>query len=308
MKTMKNHLHAALLLGAFVSALGLAAVAQNVPSPAPVTPQAAPALHEPHTPAEAQALVRAAIEHQLAEDEKGGGPAFRYTLRENGKRGILTKEMIQTKDGIVARLVSINDRPLTPEERRTDDEKLDRLLHDPQARAQKLKAQREDDKRTRKMVATLPDAFLFEPDGTVPAPRGPLVRVKFKPNPEFDPPSRELQVFQGMEGTMLIEPRAQRLVEIDGTLFRDVNFGWGILGHLDKGGQFVVRQSDVTGDGHWEVTSMKLKFDGKAVIFKSIHIRNDDQASNYRVVPNDLSFAQGIDLLRKQDTAVAQTK
>jgi len=302
-------------LGAVVSVLSVGALCQNAPAPtqapAAAQPQPAPnasAEAEPRTPAAAQALVRTAIQKQLEEDEKGGGPAFRYILKENGKHGRLTKEMIQTKDGIIARLIAINDRPLTPEERKADDERLEHLLNDPKARQQKFESQREDDKRTRQMVGALPDAFLFEPDGMVDGPDGPLVRVKFKPNPKYDPPNRELQVFQGMAGTMLIDPHDQRLAEINGKLFRDVNFGWGILGHLDKGGEFLVRQSDVTGNGHWEVTSMKLRFDGKALIFKSIHIRDDDEATNFHVVPNNLSFAQGVELLKKQGTALAQKK
>lgn len=269
---------------------------------------ATPAAEVPHSPAEAQALVRTAIQNQLDEDAQPGGPAFRYTLRTNGKRGVLTQDMVETKDGIIARLVAVNDRPPTPEERKADDDKLNQLLNDPQARQQKLKAQREDDKRTRKMVGAIPDAFIFEPDGTAEGPHGPLVRLKFQPNPRYNPPSRELQVFQGMAGTMLIDPRAKRLAEIDGHLFRDVNFGWGILGHLDKGGQFIVRQGDVTGEGNWQVTEMKLNFDGKAVIFKSIHIRDDDRASNFHVIPNNLTFAQGVELLRKQESAVAEKK
>ncbi len=302
---MIRRIQATVVLAALVSA-GLAAMGQNPPSAA--APANGNSAIGPRTPAEAQTLVRTTIQHQLDEDAKPGGPAFRYTLRENGKRGILTKEMVQTKDGIVARLVAINDRPLSEVERQADDQKLNLLLHDPQTREKKLKEQREDDKRTRKMVGALPDAFVFEPDGLVEGPRGPLVRVRFKPNPKFDPPSRELQVFQGMEGTMLIDPRAKRLAEINGKLFRDVNFGWGILGHLDKGGEFLVQQSDVTGSGNWEVTRMKLNFDGKAVIFKPIHIRDDDRATNFRVVPNDLTFAQGIELLRRQESAVAEKK
>lgn len=267
------------------------------------------AIQVPKNPDEARNLVRQVIQHQMAQDEKGGGQAFMWVQKENGKRGVLTKEMVDTKDGIVARLIAINDHPLTADERKSDDERLERLLNDPQARAQKAKQQQEDEKRTRRMVRALPDAFLYEPDGTVPGPNGAeLVRLKFKPDPNYDAPSRELQVYEGMEGHMLLDTHAQRLAEIDAKLFRDVNFGWGILGHLDKGGQFMVRQADVTGNGDWQVVAMKLSFDGKAVIFKPIHIRDDESASNFRPVPKDMSFAQGVELLKKQESAVAQKK
>ena len=262
----------------------------------------------PKNQPEAQALVRSVIQHQMDADAKGGGPSFMYVLKENGRHGVVTKGMVETQEGIIARLVAIDGKPLTPEQRNAEEDRLNKLLSDPQARAEKARKQKEDDQRSRKMVDALPDAFLYDPDGTAPGPRGELVRLKFHPNPNYDPPSRELQVFQGMEGHMIVDPRAKRLVEINAHLFRDVNFGWGILGHLDKGGEFQVQQSDVTGDNDWEITKMHLKFDGKAVIFKSIHIRDEETADNFRVVPKGLTFAQGVELLRKQETAVAEKK
>ncbi len=293
-------------------AMCLFTVAQNQPAMPPSGkaknhPAAAQNQEKPLTPPEAQVLVRNVIERQMEADEAGGGPAFRWVLKTNSKRGILTKELIDTKEGLVARLLAVNDRPPTAEERKADDDRLNKLLRDPDARQQKLKQQQEDDKRTRKMVRALADAFLYEFDGRPEGPVGPLILLKFRPNPQYDPPSRDLQVFQGMTGTMLIDPRAERLVEIDATLFRDVNFGWGILGHLDKGGEFMVRQADVTGKGDWQIIAMKLHFDGKALIFKPIHIRDDDTAANFRVVPSDLTFSQGVALLRTQETPVAET-
>jgi len=310
---LRNRTGKALGTVVVAAAMCLLALAQNQPAMPPAGKAnnhkgTAQNHGKPLTPPEAQALVRNAIERQMEADEKGGGPAFRYILKTNSKRGIQTKELIDTKEGIVARLLAVDDRPPTAEERKADDDRLNNLLRDPQARQQKLKQQQEDDKRTRKMVRALADAFVYEYESTAEGPGGPLVRLKFKPNPQYDPPSRELQVFQGMTGTMLIDPRAARLVEIDAKLFRDVNFGWGILGHLDKGGEFMVRQADVTGSGDWQIIAMRLRFDGKALIFKPIHIRDDDTATTFRVVPGDLTFAQGLELLRKQDGDVAEKK
>ena len=295
MRTMNRQRYLAAVVAA-MTAVSSAAFAQS------------PAASVPKNSAEAKVLVRRVIDHQMAEEEKDG-QTFMWTQKENGKRGVLTKDMVDTKDGIVARLIAINDRPLTPEERKADDDRLNKLLNDPQARTQKAKQQQEDEKRTKRMVRALPDAFLFEPDGTVPGPNGAeFVRLKFKPDPNYDAPSRELQVYEGMEGHMLLDTHAQRLVEIDAKLFRDVNFGWGILGHLDKGGQFLVRQADVTGKGDWQVVAMKLSFDGKAVIFKKIHIRDDESATNFRPVPKDMSFGQGVELLKKQDSSALAEK
>ena len=75
-----------------------------------------------------------------------------------------------------------------------------------------------------------------------------LVRMKFRPNPRYEPPSRVEQVLPGMEGTILVDAGKYRIAKIDGTLAREVSFGWGILGHLDRGGRFVVEQGEVDKD------------------------------------------------------------
>src|SRR5439155_25359263 len=75
---------------------------------------------------------------------------------------------------------------------------------------------------------------------------GNLVKLKFSPNPHFRPPSREAQVFHAMEGELAVDNRHKRLVELSGHLIQAVKFGGGLLGHLDKGGQFNVKQEQVS--------------------------------------------------------------
>jgi len=156
------------------------------------------------------------------------------------------------------------------------------------------------------MVRALPDAFLYQYDGFEPGKNGQqVIRLKFKPNPDYDPPNRELQVYQGMEGTMLVDPSDERLAKIQARLFKGVNFGWGILGHLDPDGQFEVAQSRVGGD-RWEVTEMRLRFTGRILLFKSLNINEHETAFDYRRAPENLSFIQGVEFLKKQPEFLAE--
>jgi hypothetical protein len=169
----------------------------------------------------------------------------------------------------------------------------------------KRKQEKEDAERTEKILRALPDAFLFEDDGTqegtstVGHVGDQLVRLKFRPNPNYDPPSRVEQVLTGMAGHVLIDAEEKRVAEIDGTLEKEVGFGWGILGHLDRGGRFFVQQADV-GEHHWEVTRMVLSFTGKILFFKKLNIQSNEVFSDFRPVPADLTFAQAVELLKKQ--------
>jgi len=94
-----------------------------------------------------------------------------------------------------------------------------------------------------------------------------------------------------------------RLAKIDGTLFRDVDFGWGILGRLYKGGRFVLEQADV-GSGHWDTTRMELKFDGKILMVKHIHLEETETEWDFHPVPK-MNVQHALDVLRKSGDQIA---
>jgi hypothetical protein len=165
--------------------------------------------------------------------------------------------------------------------------------------------EQENVERTLRIVKALPNAFLYQYDGeqngtTTLGERGVrLVRLKFTPNPAYQPPSHVELVLVGMQGFLVIDPASRRIALIDGTLFKEVGFGWGILGHLDKGGHFLVEQRDV-GNGCWEISRMSLSLTGKIFLFKNLSYRSDEVFSDFRSVPPDTSFAQGVQMLTEE--------
>jgi hypothetical protein len=110
-----------------------------------------------------------------------------------------------------------------------------------------------------------------------------------------------------MQGMLVIDPVARRIAQIDGTLFKEVGFGWGILGHLDKGGHFLVDQCDV-GNGSWQISHMSLSFTGKILLFKNLAIQSDETFSDFRRVPDNLTFAQGVKLLETEESKLAENQ
>jgi len=102
----------------------------------------------------------------------------------------------------------------------------------------------------------------------------------------------------------LVDTTDNHIASIDGTLFKAVGFGWGILGHLDRGGRFIVHQQEV-GDNFWEISSMTLNFTGKILLFKSLNISSTEVFSGFKQVPADLTFAHGLEVLKKEVSVVA---
>ena len=217
----------------------------------------------------------------------------------------IAKEFLRTPQGGLSTTLLINGHPLTAEERQKEDEKLQKFANNPDARRKRREASAADDKRSEAMLTSLPDAFLYTYAGTDHGPNGEeLVRLKFRPNPGFNPPNHETMVYLGMQGDMIIDRKAMRIAKIDGTLFKDVDFGWGILGKLYTGGKFIIVQQDV-GGGDWEEVQETLQFYGKILLVKSLTIWSTETMTDFRPVPSNLTTAQALDLLHKSADVVA---
>jgi hypothetical protein len=256
-------------------------------------------------------LVRRTVQREIA--GSNGDAKVMFVDRKETPHGSQTKLIVETREGMQGILVALNDKPLTLEQRRAEEARLSSLAGNPEALKKKQRSEKEDAERITRIMKALPDAFLYEPDGTavgsqeIGRPGDQLVRLNFRPNPKYSPPSRAEQVLTAMQGYLLIDAEQHRIAKIDGTLSKEVGFGWGILGHLDQGGHFLVEQAEVI-KGDWELTHMSLSLTGKELLFKSLHIKSDEVFSNFRPVPSDLSFAQGADLLKKQEAELADNQ
>lgn len=268
---------------------------------------------ESSTPAmPADELVRAAVKNEVAAANSATVKHI-FQSRKRTPKGTLTRLYVETTDAMAGMLIAINDQPLNAEQQQGEINHLNWLTGSPEQLRKKRAREKEDADRTLRMVKALPDAFRYEYAGTEPGAPGlgkegsQLARLKFTPNPSYSPPSRVEQVLAGMQGYLLIDTAARRIARIDGTLFRDVTFGWGIIGHLDKGGHFRVQQSDV-GDGSWDITEMQLEMTGKILFFKSLSMSSDETFSDYHPVPENLTFAQGVRLLEAEREKLAHNQ
>lgn len=175
------------------------------------------------------------------------------------------------------------------------------MLNHPDRMRQNQKKQHEDAMQTQNLMRMFPDAFRFQYAGT----QGSLIKLKFTPNPYFHSSGHPAQVFHHMEGSLLVDIRQRRLAEINGELTSEVKFFGGLLGHLDKGGTFFVKQRDM-GSGHWELTTMNVQMNGKALFFKTIAVREQETYANFKQVPDNMTLQQAFEVLQK-DTSVQET-
>ncbi|HEY3989197.1 MAG TPA: hypothetical protein VGM02_07860 [Acidobacteriaceae bacterium] len=254
-------------------------------------------LHAEEPPDDPVALVRAASWNEL--HGSNNVHPFRFRIRKQDENGATTKDIIETKDGDIARLVAVDDKPLTPERASAERARLDNLLAHPELQAHRHKKEQEDSNRSNEMVRLLPDAFIYTYRGIVDTPNGPAWRLTFVPNGKFIPPDREAQVYHGMAGELWIDCREKRMSRLDAHLITDVNFGWGVIGRLYKGGTILVVQKDV-GENHWETVHLKLNLTGKILMIHSVTFASTEDSSDYRPVSPDLTYKDAIHLLESE--------
>ena len=273
---MRQVVHNSAALTLAIISLGLSAPSQSVPSGR----------------VSANDLARRVITNELKFQDDHTNWMYRLEKEQNGKKQV--EEIIETKEGSLSRLLSINDRPLAAKQQTEEDQRVQELMT---SRSAKRKLRRALDAETlqgRRLFKMLPDAFVFNYANN----DGNLVKLSFRPNPTFRPPSLEARVFHDMEGEMWVDSKQERLAAFDGRLMQDVKFGFGLLGQLDRGGHFEVRQAEVV-PGHWDITTMSVEMTGKALLFKSIGVQKRENRRDFHQVSDDLTLTQAAEILNR---------
>ena len=242
----------------------------------------------------AGALVREVVHNEIeAQLHDNSLWCYREQRQEDDKPG-KTLEVCQTKDGDMERLMAVNGRELSGGQREAEDERIQKLVSHPEQLRAKQKKEHEDAEQQRNLFRSLPEAFRFQCERE----EGNIVTLRFRPNPSFRPATRAAIVFHHMEGTMVVDAKQKRLVEINGRLTSEVRFGGGLLGHLDKNGTFLVKQQEV-GEGHWDLSYLSVQMSGKVLFFKTIAVSEKKNLVNYQPLPYNASLQQAADFLTR---------
>ena len=241
------------------------------------------------------ALVQSAIENEL-QNSYGHRAPVRYLLRKKTRNTDTTKEIVETSQGGVARLVAIGNKPLTANQRENELQRLHGLASDPAAQEHRHRNEERDAARVTSVMRLLPDAFINHFEGPVQTSNGTAIRMSFAPNPHFSPPTLESRVLTGIRGEIWIDPTDLRVVRIEGHLFRQVDYGWGILGTLYPGGTVGLEQAKTPECG-WRLSHLRLNMTGKELMLKSLHVFVDETATDYHRVPGGWKYTDAIEWL-----------
>jgi hypothetical protein len=249
------------------------------------------------------ALVRRALENEARAAGDARHP-MRFRLHKSSPRLASTKEIFETKDGAVARLIAVNDSPLSAADEQKEQARLDSLLGDPSKQRHRKQSEDDDSARAMKVLRALPSAFVYRYAGTGVGPTGEVEKYTFSPNSKFDPPDLETEVLTQMTGEIWVDTARERVARLEGHLQQDVDFGWGILGRLNKGGWIVIEQADV-GEHQWRIVHFQMSISGR-VVFKTKVFDTTEDESHFAPLPLGLSYQQAIQMVRAEGANTSQ--
>lgn len=256
---------------------------------------AEPSLEPQQAPLDIQKLIRNMAWNEMQASQH---PAhyYRYIDRDISSGDSQTTDQISTSQGIAKLLIEVNGKPPSASQRQANDQTLSKLANDSGYRNAQLNEQRQNISRRDTLIKHIPQAFIFTYVGTA---KDGSIHVKFRPNPHFNPRSHQTLILQGMAGDLWVDPTYQRMVKIDGVLIKDVKLGWGFLADLHKGGRFLMEQSRGS-DGTWHQKFLLVHFDGTEFVFKGIHIHDQFIRCCFQRVPDKLTIAEAVHLLRRK--------
>ena len=235
-------------------------------------------------------LVREVVYNELHDHDRHG--YWRYWIERHAQSHTRLVQQVETVDGPVTRLDLADGLPLDGAGRVEEQERILHLLGSPDEQARHRREYAEDEKRIGRIVALLPDAFLYEYDGE----ENGCHRLRFRPNPAYPAQSIEAHIFHAMSGDLWVDSRLKRMARLDGHLIENVDFGFGILGRLYRGGWFRLQRTQVSVTD-WKTERLEVHMSGRAMLFKTIARETSELRGGFVQVPAGLQLAQGAALL-----------
>jgi hypothetical protein len=227
------------------------------------------------------------------------GSYLRYRMHSVDEKGDQVREVIETPEGNVARLLVRDGKSVSADLDAAERDRLQGLIDSPSTFARHAKNDQGNRRMGLSLLKMMPDAMLWSYAPGQPQPGNvhgePLVVLDFKANPNWSPPSIPAEALTGLEGRIWIDARTQQMIQLEATLVRPVNIGWGVLAHLYPGGTVSVHLSQAAGD-RWIADRIEEQLVVRALMVKTIRQRMQYDTEGYQAVPA-MSYKEAIEKL-----------
>jgi hypothetical protein len=229
------------------------------------------------------------------------GSYLRYQVHTKDAKGDQVREVVESKDGSVARVMLRDAHAVLPEQDAEERQRLQEMLDSPRAFERHIEKDKSGKKIAVDLIRAMPDAMLFSYVAGQPQREGrpagapPELVLDFKPNPDWKPPTMASQALTGVQGRCWIDARTHYLTRLEASIFEGINFGWGLFAHIYPGGTLTLEQEPV-GEDRWVVSRFTGRLTVREMMVRTVSENTDLYASEFEQVPG-MSYQDAIKLL-----------
>ncbi len=248
-----------------------------------------------------QQWVQAASLHEQSIIQNDGEFPLRYRTRKIDAKGDTTREVIESRQGTVARLIERNGQPITAEEDKAEQSRLQDILKSPGDFVRHHSKDASARGYSTGLVKLLPTAMRLsytpgQPQPPGASPSSPQVVIDYEPDPNFKPPTTVSQILTGIAGRFWIDQRTGRLTRAEARVLQPVNFGWGVLAQIHAGGTILFEQTEVAPD-RWAYSHLDEHVVIRELLFKTVPENTTMTSSDFRLLPAPLSVQDAVHTL-----------
>lgn len=248
-------------------------------------------------------------EERIIKDD--GTFPLRYSVRRIDLKNDVTRDVVESRQGTVARLVLRNGQPITSTEDAAERQRLKEMLDSPN---DFIKHHKRDDRArgySIELLREMPKAMTFtfapgQPQKTYLP--GPQVVLDFSPDPQYHPPSLVTRALGGLSGRVWIDRKSKCVVRVEGRILKQVDFGWGVVARIFPGGAIEFEQANPGGD-RWVYSRLRSDLTIRELMVKTVHQKVAMDAGDFHLLPGAMDYQEAIRILintpvKTQDASV----
>ena len=222
---------------------------------------------------------------------------LRYRERRVNAKGDTTREVIESREGAVARLIERDGGPLTAEEDAAERDRLNDIVGSPDAFLRRHRHSKVGRDYALELVHALPGAMLWSyapGQPQLPNASGLQIVLDFTPDPKFKPPTLITEGLTGLAGRVWVDAQTHCLTRIEGRILHPVNFGWGgMLAKVNQGGTVELEQSQVSAQ-RWFYSRFDAKVTLREVLVHTVNEASRSSAWDAHALPAPISYGDAI--------------
>ena len=193
-----------------------------------------------------------------------------------------TSEILEIYGEPVARLTAKDDKPLSADEAKKEEEKIQKIIdkrknESEEDRRKRLEKDEKNRAEGRKFVLEIADAFNFRLVGSETMDGRDTWVLEGEPRPGYEPKQRGAKMLSKFQGRVWIDKGEAQWVKLDIVAIDTLSFGF-VLARIHKGTRVLVELTKVN-DEVWLPKHIQFHLDARIALFKGY---NEDVEVKFR--------------------------